>query len=240
MKEYLVFRLYGPLAAWGEIAVGESRYSGTHPGKSAIIGILAAALGIKRDAESIHMDMVAGFGIGMKMLSMGTALQDYHTTQVPPHRKKVTRHTRKQELSAEKLGTILSSREYRCDSLYVVAVWIKDQVAPFSLDQLRKALRKPIFTLYLGRKSCPLALPSGPLVFQADSLKSALDSAPLPEMDAQWRLPKSPICYFWEETDEHGMPEGHQINVRHDLPTSRLRWQFAPREEIRYTAGEEG
>ncbi len=240
MKEYLVFREYGPLAAWGEIAVGESRHSGTHPGKSAVLGLLAAAMGIKRDVESIHMDMAAGFGVGMKMLSMGTALQDYHTTQVPPQRRKVSHHTRKQELSAEKLGTILSSREYRCDSLYVVAVWIRNEVAPFSLAQLGEALQKPIFTPYLGRKSCPLALPAGPLLFQAGSLKSALDGARFPEIDTQWRLPKSPVCYFWEETEDHGMPEGHQVHVRHDLPTSRLRWQFATREEIRYTAGEEG
>ena len=27
MNDYLVFQLYGPMAAWGEIAVGEMRHS---------------------------------------------------------------------------------------------------------------------------------------------------------------------------------------------------------------------
>jgi CRISPR system Cascade subunit CasD len=49
MMEYLLFRLYGPLASWGEIAVGESRHTATYPGKSALLGLLAAALGIRRD-----------------------------------------------------------------------------------------------------------------------------------------------------------------------------------------------
>ena len=49
--EYLLFRLYGPLASWGEIAVGESRHTAAYPGKAALIGLLAAALGIRRDEE---------------------------------------------------------------------------------------------------------------------------------------------------------------------------------------------
>jgi CRISPR system Cascade subunit CasD len=36
--DVLVFRLYGPMASWGEIAVGESRHTANYPGKSAIIG----------------------------------------------------------------------------------------------------------------------------------------------------------------------------------------------------------
>ena len=42
--DYLLFRLYGPMASWGEIAVGETRHSAAYPGKSAIIGLLAAAM----------------------------------------------------------------------------------------------------------------------------------------------------------------------------------------------------
>jgi CRISPR-associated Cas5-like protein len=35
--DYLLFRLYGPMASWGEIAVGEIRHTASYPGKSAII-----------------------------------------------------------------------------------------------------------------------------------------------------------------------------------------------------------
>ena len=51
MKEYLVFQLYAPLASWGEEASGEIRHSATVPTRSALLGLLAAALGIRRDEE---------------------------------------------------------------------------------------------------------------------------------------------------------------------------------------------
>ncbi len=51
MTEYLVFRLYAPLASWGEAAVGESRPTATYPGRGAIIGLLGAALGVRRDDD---------------------------------------------------------------------------------------------------------------------------------------------------------------------------------------------
>ena len=41
------------MASWGEIAVGENRHTASYPSKSAIIGLLGAALGIKRDDEVI-------------------------------------------------------------------------------------------------------------------------------------------------------------------------------------------
>ena len=49
MKDYLLFRLHGALASWGDIAVGDIRPSYRYPSKSAVIGLLAAALGVERD-----------------------------------------------------------------------------------------------------------------------------------------------------------------------------------------------
>nr|WP_284509571.1 CRISPR-associated protein Cas5 [Salinivibrio costicola] len=48
MRDYLVFRLYGPLASWGEPAVGGDRPTSAYPSRSAVLGLLGAALGIKR------------------------------------------------------------------------------------------------------------------------------------------------------------------------------------------------
>jgi hypothetical protein len=48
--------------------------------------------------------------------------------------------------------------------------------APYSLEQLHEALRYPVFPLYLGRKSHPLALPLMPLLLAghaADVLRQA-------------------------------------------------------------------
>jgi CRISPR system Cascade subunit CasD len=70
MRDYLLFRLYGPLAAWGDIAVGEYRPSFAHPGKSAIIGLLAAALGIRRDKEE-QKSLAESCSFAVRVDSMG-------------------------------------------------------------------------------------------------------------------------------------------------------------------------
>ena len=57
MKDFLVFQLYGVLAAWGDIAVGEYRPSLGHPTKSAVTGLLGAALGVDRSDESQHQQL---------------------------------------------------------------------------------------------------------------------------------------------------------------------------------------
>lgn len=165
--EYLLFRLYGPLASWGEIAVGESRHTAVYPSKSALLGLLAAALGIRRDEEERQLALATGYKFAVKVISVGSLLKDYHTTQVPDSVGGYWYRTRRDELviGKERLGTILSSREYRCDALYLVAVKALEG-APHPLSELQAHLLKPNFHLYLGRKSCPLSIPLAPVVLQ--------------------------------------------------------------------------
>ena len=49
MRDFLLFTYYAPIAAFGQVAVGEVRGSWERPGKSAILGLLAAGLGLARD-----------------------------------------------------------------------------------------------------------------------------------------------------------------------------------------------
>ena len=46
MGQHLVFLLHAPLGAMGGVAVGERRAGFDRPGKSAILGLVAAALGL--------------------------------------------------------------------------------------------------------------------------------------------------------------------------------------------------
>ena len=248
MYRYLVFQLYGPLVSWGEQAVGEARHSATHPSRSAVLGLLAAALGTKRpdtagkpeekeDLEKQHLLLADSIGVGVKVDSAGIVLKDYHTTQVPPQNKKA-RHlfTRRDELRAEKLGTILSSREYRQDALYIAALWLKGKGEFCSLQDLKDALQRPVYTLYFGRKSCPPALPLNPVIVEADSLKSALDQYPRllfseSESVVDRLRRKIQTLYFWEACEHSGMQEDFRT-PRYDEPISRSRWQFGSREEF--------
>ncbi|MEY3760994.1 MAG: hypothetical protein RIR39_2485, partial [Pseudomonadota bacterium] len=96
--DVLVFRLYGPMASWGEIAVGESRHTANYPSKSAIIGLLGAALGIARDDEETQIQLQQGYSLAVELWTAGSLLRDYHTTQVPDSVGKFTYRTRRDEI----------------------------------------------------------------------------------------------------------------------------------------------
>src|SRR5260370_38294773 len=87
MGEHLVFLLRAPLGAMGGVAVGERRAGFDRPGKSAILGLVAAALGLDRSDEAAHATLAEGYGIGLGEIASGRLLFDYHTAQPPPQRK---------------------------------------------------------------------------------------------------------------------------------------------------------
>lgn len=230
---FLVFRLYGPLASWGQAAVGGDRPTGVYPTRSALIGLLAAGLGIKRSQEKEMQQLNNSLQLAVKQLVPSTLMRDYHTAQAPSTRSGVTHFTRKSELSETKLNTILSSRDYRCDGLWVVAIRLVD-AANFNLRQLKEALEKPVYTLYLGRKSCPLAAPLAPTIAETKSIKVALDTE-FPSLtrsnkeDKLWLSATKQVTYYWEG-DKNELAEGTVITTQPwDNPLSKTRWQFRQR-----------
>lgn len=242
MTEYLVFRLYAPLASWGEAAVGETRPTATYPGRSAIIGLLGAALGVRRDDDEGQRQLRDNVGIAIKQRSPGSLLRDYHTVQVPASQSKVTYHTRRDELNAPRkvINTILSSRDYRCDGLWTIAVWLMPD-AGLTLEDLEKALSTPYFPFYLGRKACPPAAPLAPRRELFAQLQDALDVDFPPlwgsnqeEESKTLRLPDSAL-YAWEGVAEalNGSGQGVESSEVWDVPLNRRRWQFGPRTEYR-------
>ncbi|MCV6626378.1 MAG: type I-E CRISPR-associated protein Cas5/CasD, partial [Cellvibrionaceae bacterium] len=204
--DYLVFRLYGAMASWGQPAVGETRHSGTYPSKSAVTGLLGAALGIKRSQEQALAQLAGSYHQACKVINGGHLLRDYHTTQVPDSTGKLNYATRRDELIKGKarLGTILSGREYLCDSQALIA--LKDIGSNWTLDDIRQALLKPKFQLYLGRKSHPLCAPMEPKIITAAGFRAALDSHPTNKLICSTAAAKLPD---WK-TDERWLPEDAQ------------------------------
>lgn len=258
MPHHLVFRLYAPMASWGEAAVGETRPTATYPSRSAILGLIGAALGIRRDDDDGQQQLLKGLQVAIKQRSPGLLMRDYHTVQMPSSQSKVTHRTRREELTVPKdaLNTILSSRDYRCDGLWSVAVRLADN-APWPLEALKAALEKPRFPLFLGRKACPLGAPLVPTVVEASHWRQALDycfeSALDPERnwlalvgnekkDRQLlRLPEQ-VLYAWEGDADalDGSDTANESSEVWDEPLHRRRWQFGPRLENRRTVNVEG
>lgn len=179
--DYLVMRLYAPLSSWGTMATGGDRSTNDYPTRGAILGLIGAALGIRRDDQEQQQALASSIGMASKTYSRGTILRDFHTIQTASTTKGQRLHTRRQELQSENLETVLSSRDYREDGLWVIAIWLKQDAGKaqdhgFDLPVIKHALTHPKFTLYLGRKSCPLAMPLVPNIVAAESLKQALDT----------------------------------------------------------------
>lgn len=231
---YLIFQLQAPLSAWGETAVGEYRPSANYPSESALIGLLAAALGIDRSDEDQHQTLRAELSFAIGVQSAGRLLRDYQTAQVPgrvslknrPHR------TRRDELNMPKdeLNTILSTRDYRQDAACLVAVQTKTDSA-FSLVDLAQAINQPKFVLYLGRKTCPPSLPLWPQVITAESALQAMEAyrVQLAETSGEVIAPLERLV--WGAGINAGVQEDLQV-VRKDRLLSRAHWQFGDRPEF--------
>lgn len=234
MTDYLIFRLYGPMASWGDIAVGEHRPTFDHPSKSAVMGLMAAALGIRRDEDMKLRALAEAYNFAVLVDASGTLLRDYHTSQVPPSgsgKNKKYFATRKDELavSEESMKTILSTRDYYCDAVYTVGFWCSTDEPPYSLEKLMQKLEEPKFVPYLGRKSCPLAMPIHAKVVNGTNLQEVISTMEFDNLldglqkDTHLRL-------YWEGDEDAGLPAMHTI-TRRDALLSRTRWQFADRSE---------
>ncbi len=231
MRDFLIFRLYGSMVSWGDIAVGEYRPSFPHPSKSAVLGIVAAALGIRRDQENELHELTKTYGFAVRVDAGGSLLRDYHTVQRPSASRGVVYETRKDELSEGNLNTTLSSRDYYCDALSLACLWIREAAHRFSLSELQAALEKPFFQLYLGRKACPPALPLKPRVVSAGTLRESFQHYPILDTEFLVGLPRAEATMIhWDDLPNSGLEADHIVK-RRDVPFNRKAWQFSERYE---------
>ena len=240
----LLFTLYAPMASFGEVAVGERRMGWASPGRSAVLGLVAAAMGIDRDDEEAHRGLEVGLHYAVRTDAPGVPFVDYHTAQAPKHRKGRSFATRRDELAAHHdLNTVLSRREWRSDACFTVALWARGTPGA-DVDGLAQALRHPHYVLYVGRKSAPLGLPLNPAVVEADSFLDALDArtptAAEREVLVRARSTETlPVIAC--DLDAAGLPEEFRRERRRDGVRSRRRWQFDDRDEavFAWTGGSE-
>jgi CRISPR system Cascade subunit CasD len=173
MREYLILKLQGPMQAWGKESFEGLRPSELFPGRSALLGLLGACLGIDRlDREglqalassvsfAVRVDPVFDKVTGKPILTQ--KMTDYHTVK----------DAREDYRGLKSHDTIQTWREYWQDACYTVVIWSNDDVS-INLDDLEQAVNRPIYTPVLGRRSCPLAQPLFHSRVAADSALAAL------------------------------------------------------------------
>ncbi|WP_461224024.1 type I-E CRISPR-associated protein Cas5/CasD [Lacticaseibacillus suihuaensis] len=133
----LTLELTAPLQSYGNEAAFSRRTTFDHPTKSAVVGLLAAALGYNRsDPRLIDLNQLL---LAVRVDQPGVLTTDYQTVEWKADTRKVT------------------YRDYLQDAVFVVAVGSEDDAL---IDALQLALLRPRFQLYLGRRADP---PAGPL-----------------------------------------------------------------------------
>lgn len=224
MPEFLVFTLAAQIASFGGLAGHERRGSDTWPGRSALIGLLGAAMGTRRN-DTAGQAALADLSFAVGALNTGVPLRDYHTVQTVPrtHKRPATRAAALRAADSKgDLNTLITQRDYRCGVLYTVALW----GGGVPLSSLKAALERPHFVLYLGRKSCPLSALTCPRIVSAADPVEALRHAQLPHWHEGPTVPAF-IASDWTDAIAGYEPS---TEWRHDEPRDRQGWHFAARQ----------
>lgn len=229
MTEFVIFTLVGPMGSFGDLAGHERRGSGDWPARSAVLGLVGAALGVQRD-DCTAQEVLARWRVAVSVLSRSAAFRDFHTVQTVPTARIKRPQTRREALEALETGDnpVITRRDYCTDCAFGVALWGGNELAAVA-----GALARPCFTPYLGRKSCPLSAPMAPQVVEEESLIEALSRITVPPF-----LTLDPKCPLLVASDEP-LGGGWQ-EIRWDEPLDRTSWHFGPRTVhlLRPTASE--
>ena len=215
----LVLRLAAPLQSWGSSSQNNRRETDLQPTKAGVIGLLAAARGLRR-ADSI--EELVNLELGVRVDQPGSVLRDYHTVSDLRGRPLLSANvTAKgaQKPTSPKKFTHVTQRFYLQDACFVAAVRGPSALVP----ALAEALQRPAFPLALGRRSCPptqpLLLRDGSLPYWEGALLEVLSRVPW-QASARERKRRGGRGHLPVTYDD---PAG--VDVVADVPTS-----FAPRD----------
>ena len=223
-RRVLALRLAGPLQAWSATSRFNRRETDLWPTKSGVLGLLAAAQGLRR-GDSI--EQLLGLALGIRADQPGKLLRDYHTISTltgDPLLSAATNSKGTQKATSPKKFTSVTERFYLQDACFVVAV---EGPADF-VNHLAHAVSQPAFPLYLGRRSCVLSRP--PLIREGGQVtwdvgvRELLERIPWqgrltwPGQSAPSRLPV--VCDLTADTV---VDEDADVDERIDVPIS-----FAP------------
>ena len=127
----LLLRFAGPLQAWGADSRFDVRRTNREPTKSGVIGLIASALGLRRDAP---LDELSRLRFGVRVDREGVLLRDLHTVR------------------KDKNTSYMTTRYYLSDAVFLVGLYSDDEAL---MQRLEHAVRNPAHPLFLGRRSCP-------------------------------------------------------------------------------------
>ena len=124
----LLLRLAAPLQSWGSDSKFETRKTDREPTKSGVVGLLAAALGLRRD-DTEGLARLNGLRFAVRADQEGSLLVDFHTAK--------SRDT-----------SYVTYRHYLQDAVFLAGLESGDEAL---LRELEAALRHPSRTAHTVR-----------------------------------------------------------------------------------------
>lgn len=228
MRRFLLFDLHGVLASWGRVTRGSHRMSWRRPSKSAVLGLVGAALGIRRREEDRLDALFEGLGFAVRVDAAGTPLVDYQTAESRSGKSPRDVPTRRDTLRQfDEKEPQIKHKEYLCDHAACAALWRVGEAAP-DLERMADGLNQPDFTTYLGRKSCPPTAPFRPRVVDAADVGAALLEQS-GERPAWWPEPDY-VRLYWESSWDPDEAEVTTHQMHDDAEGGPLR-TFSGRDE---------
>lgn len=172
----LLIRLSGPLQSYGTTSCWEERATASRPTKSAVIGMVANALGFERDSDLSSLEKLR-FAVradrpGRQIIDQQTAGGGVFPHHPAPHSPNSSesrgwygaprapmldsRGTLRASSKAADRQTVLVTKHYLEDAAFLVGLTAPDQHV---VEEIAAALDAPRRLVGLGRRSCPPAHP---------------------------------------------------------------------------------
>ena len=216
----ILLKFSGPLQSYGTSSHFQTRYTDYYPSKSAVLGLLAACLGYRRDEEE-KLRELSTLKFAVRIDQQGGLLKDYHIAITDKEIVEIPQ-------------TYVTNRYYLEDALFVVALSGMDEL----INTLTKAIKSPYFQPFMGRRSLPVPVD----FFLGVSAEDILDSLRnLPWQAAPWYKKKKRKQGIGEKislevyADEEILKDEKisRSKLRRDIPISfsQKGRQFAFRQE---------
>lgn len=191
MPRHLLMRLEAPLIAFGGEAIDNYGVIRDFPALSMVTGLLANALGYRREESELHNRLQNRLVVGARLDSEVQRLTDFQTAQLGAADKGWTTWGTPEERRGgadSYKSPHLRYRDYHASLNVLVALRLEPAIESPNLDNLAQALDHPARPLFIGRKTC---LPSRRVFAgwqEAANVLEALKTVQLPKNTHRLRL----------------------------------------------------
>ncbi|MGI6578685.1 MAG: type I-E CRISPR-associated protein Cas5/CasD [Saccharofermentanales bacterium] len=211
----ILLKLAGPLQSWGTRSHFETRHTDLYPSKSAVIGIVAASMGYRRD-DDLKIQELNHLDFAVRIDQSGQLLRDYHTA-------------RKYKSNGDFDRTYVTNRYYIEDAVFVAAIGHENNEF---IEKIEKGLQTPYFQSFLGRRSLPLTADFLLGVYDTDVI-TALRNCPWQASERYQQFHLNRLNVY---SDADLGCEGMQAGIRKDyvVSFSQKSRRFGFRSELRF------